>query len=41
MKSSIIFNIVYEFNTTAIVSNIKSDMTQMEKYAARFRMFKK
>jgi ribonuclease HI len=26
---------------TAIVSNIKSDMTQMEKYAARFRMFKK
>jgi ribonuclease HI len=26
---------------TAIVSNIKSDMTQMEKYAARFKMFKK
>lgn len=26
---------------TVIVSNIKSDMTQMEKYAARFRMFKK
>ena len=25
----------------AIVSNIKSDMTQMEKYAARFKMFKK
>lgn len=26
---------------TAIVSNIKSDMTQMEKYAARFKMLKK
>lgn len=26
---------------TVIVSNIKSDMTQMEKYAARFKMFKK
>ena len=26
---------------TAIVSNIKSDMTQMEKYEARFKMFKK
>jgi ribonuclease HI len=26
---------------TTIVSNIKSDMTQMEKYAARFKMFKK
>jgi ribonuclease HI len=26
---------------TAIVSNIKSDMTQLEKYAARFKMFKK
>ena len=26
---------------TAIVSNIKSDMTQIEKYAARFKMFKK
>jgi ribonuclease HI len=26
---------------TAIVSNIKSNMTQMEKYAARFKMFKK
>lgn len=26
---------------TAIVSNIKSDMTHMEKYAARFKMFKK
>ena len=26
---------------TAIVSNIESDMTQMEKYAARFKMFKK
>ena len=26
---------------TAFVSNIKSDMTQMEKYAARFKMFKK
>ena len=25
----------------AIVSNIKSDMTQMEKYEARFKMFKK
>ena len=25
----------------AIVSNIKSDMTQMEKYVARFRIFKK
>ena len=25
----------------AIVSNIKSDMTQMEKYAVRFKMFKK
>ena len=25
----------------AFVSNIKSDMTQMEKYAARFKMFKK
>ena len=24
-----------------IVSNIKSDMTQMEKYAARFKMLKK
>ena len=26
---------------TAIVSNITSGMTQMEKYAARFKMFKK
>ena len=25
----------------AFVSNIKSDMTQMEKYAVRFKMFKK
>ena len=25
----------------AIISNIKSDMTQMEKYAVRFKMFKK
>ena len=32
---------IVHIERTAIVSNIKSDMTQMEKYEARFKMFKK